>query len=405
EAERILRPRLAARLRLPVRLECAGEERTVLLAEIGAMVDWPATLAAAYAPGHRGPWPERWRAWRRAWHGGLPLRAAVRWDERVFRPWLEGLRRQYGRPPVEAGWRVRPDESVEVIPGAVGRDVQADVLRRRLQAVAFASLPRRRVALPLHTVYPRRTTDDALALGIEGVVAGYRTYFNAADADRSENVRLAAAAIDQVVLQPGELFSFNRQVGPRVPSSGYREAPVVVGGRLVPGVGGGVCQVSSTLYNAALLAELEMVTRHRHSIPSAYVPPGRDATVAFDYFDLRFRNTRDHPVVIDTEVGPGWLHVRVLGRRRPEERVEVVSRILETYPPEVEEIPDPTLPAGQRLRVVQGSPGYRVKVWRVIYRSGVEVQRQLVSDDRYQPLDALIRIGTGPAAPLTPQMR
>lgn len=401
-AERILKPRLEALLAVPVELECTGETRKVRLTEVGLQVDWPATLAAAHAPGHRGPWRERWVTWWRAWHGGIARTAAVRWNERAFRPWLEELRRQYGRSAVEAGWRVGPGGAVEVVPGGVGRDIAEVTLRRRLRAVAFAPPPKRRLTLPLRTVYPRRTTDDALALGIEGVVAGYRTFFNLADADRSENVRLAADAIDQVVLEPGEMFSFNRQVGPRVPASGYREAPVVVGGRLVPGVGGGVCQVSSTLYNAALLADLGVVARHRHSIPSAYVPPGRDATVAYDYFDLRFRNTRTTPVVIDTEVGPGWLHVRILGRHQPAERVELVSQVLETYPPAVEEVPDPELPAGQRLQVTRGSPGYRVKVWRVVYRGDIEVRRQLISDDRYRPLNALIRVGAGPAAQAAP---
>jgi vancomycin resistance protein YoaR len=153
--------------------------------------------------------------------------------------------------------------------------------------------------------------------------------------------------------------------------------------------------VSSTLYNAVLLADLDVVTRHRHSIPSAYVPPGRDATVAYDYFDFRFRNTRDWTVVVNTEVGPGWLEVRILGRRQPEQRVEVQSQVLEMYRPGAEEIPDANLPAGQRLVKSQGASGFRVKVWQVIYRDGVEVERRLISDDRYQPLKALILVGTG----------
>jgi vancomycin resistance protein YoaR len=244
-------------------------------------------------------------------------------------------------------------------------------------------------------IHPDLSTLEANALGITEVVSRYRTHFNQADANRTANLKLAGAGVDQVLLRPGELFSFNRHVGPRIPSSGYREAPVVANGKLVPGIGGGVCQVSSTLYNAALLANLQIETRHRHSLASAYVPPGRDATVAYDYFDFRFRNVHDRPVVVDVEFGRGWLEVRILGRRVPGERIELQSEIVETYPPTLEEVPDPTLPAGKRILKSKGAPGYRVKVWQLFYQDGALVERRLVSQDRYQALRGVVRVGTG----------
>jgi vancomycin resistance protein YoaR len=391
-------PRLAALVGHPCYLRTPDGIQRVQTGEIGLAVDLRATLAAAYAPGHRGPWRDCLRAWLTAGREPVPVRVVLSWREKAFSGWLAGLQEAYAVQPVEAGWVVRRDGRVDVTPASVGRDVRSDVLRRSLERAALGDPGGRTVRLPLGTVHPVRGTAQALALGVHEVEARYRTYFNHRDANRSANVRLAAAAIDQVALAPGGVFSFNRQVGPRLPDSGYREAPVVVNGRLVPGVGGGVCQVSSTLYNAVLLADLDVVTRHRHSIPSAYVPPGRDATVAYDYFDFRFRNTRDWPVVVDTEVGPGWLETRILGRRQPEVRVEVRSEILETYRPDVEEVPEPGLPAGQRLVKAKGAPGFRVKVWQVIYRDGVEAERRLVSQDIYQPLKALILVGTGTEA-------
>lgn len=393
-AGRRLRPALQATLNRPLYLRTPDGERRLLPARLGLTLDLPATLAAAYAPGHHGTPGQLLRAWLRATHRPVPVRAVLRWDEPAYERWLTELRAAYSVKPVEAGWRVLPDGRVDVTPADVGRDVRAEVLRQRLQAAGLVQAGRRGLDLPLCTVHPERTTQAALSLGIEEVVSRYRTYFNRHDANRGGNVRLAAVAVDQVALLPGEAFSFNREVGPRVPDSGYREAPVVVNGRLVPGIGGGVCQVSSTLYNAVLLADLAVVTRHRHSIPSAYVPPGRDATVAYDYFDLRFRNAQDRPVVIDTEVGPGWLEARVLGRHQPGERIEVLSEVLETLPPGVEEIPDPSLPAGQRVVKAKGAPGFRVKVWQIVYRDGVEVERRLVSHDRYEPLKAVVRLGT-----------
>jgi vancomycin resistance protein YoaR len=407
QAAEQLRARLAPLLHRPVYLKHGDGQEELSPARAGLALDIPATLEAAYAPGHRGPLAQRLRAWWQAGRVTTPVPAVLHWDERTFDSWLAGLRERYSRPAVEVGWRPRANGLVEVTPSALGRDIPAAELRRRLAQAALAPSRRRVVPLPLHTVHPRRAMDEALALGISEVVARYRTYFDRHDRNRAENVRLAAAAVDQIVLQPGELFSFNRAVGPRLLASGYREAPVVINGRLLPGVGGGVCQVSSTLYNAALLGNLAVVTRHRHSIPAAYVPPGRDATVAYDYFDLRFRNASEWSVVINTEVGPGWLEARVLGRRRPGERIEVRSEIIETYPPPAEELPDPSLPAGKRVVITKGSPGYRVKVWQVVHRDATgAAEWRLLSHDRYQPLSALVKVGTGaPLAPAKPAER
>lgn len=396
EAQRRLAPRLLRAVDENIVLRHGLERIDLAPARAGLGVDVPSTLASAYAPGHRGSLLFRLEEWLGALRSETTVPAAVSWDERLFTKWCAKVRAKYGSPPVDAGWRALPSGQVEVTAGAVGRDLSVEELRSRLERVAFAPRGARSLELPMHTVHPRWTTEQAMALGIREVMARYRTYFNQENANRTGNIRLAAASVRQVVLEPGELFSFNQATGPRIPASGYLEAPVVVGGRLVPGVGGGVCQVSSTVYNAALLADLQVVDRHRHSIPSAYVPPGRDATVAYDYFDLRLRNSRDWPVVVQTELGPGWIEARVLGRRTPGERVEVRTEILETIPPTEERIPDPELPAGQVAVRTKGSPGYRVKVWQIIFRDGAEAERRLVSEDYYQPLRSIVSLGTKP---------
>ncbi|MGE5509407.1 MAG: VanW family protein [Chitinophagales bacterium] len=401
-AERRLRPRLAALVDRPIILRAGGDAERLLPRQTGLFVDWPGTLAKAYAPGHQGSLVDRAAAWWDAARGEqVRLKPAFRWEEQSWGHLVGGLRARYAIRPVNAGWRVEADDRVTVTPGAAGRDLDGEILRQRLIRAALAPAGGRTVALPLVVVYPRLSTLEAHALGITEVIARYRTYFSHRDVNRSANLRLASTAVDQVLLRPGELFSFNRHVGPRIPDSGYREAPVVVNGKLVPGIGGGVCQVSSTLYNAALLADLQIETRHRHSITSAYVPPGRDATVAYNYFDFRFRNSLPRPVAIDMELGQGWLEARVLGRREPGVHVEVQSEIIETYPPSLEEVPDPSLPAGQRVVKSKGAPGYRVKVWQLVYRDGALSERRLVSEDRYQALHGVVRVGTG-SRPTTP---
>src|SRR5439155_11763175 len=139
------------------------------------------------------------------------------------------------------------------------------------------------------------------------------TSFSLRDRNRVHNIRVAAKAIDGLFLLPGEEFSYNATVGPRRASAGFRTAPEIVQGNLVPGIGGGVCQVSSTLYNIALLADLEITRRHHHRFPVHYLPAGRDATVSDGGLDLRFRNRLDAPVALLLSVKGGRLLARLYG--------------------------------------------------------------------------------------------
>lgn len=146
-------------------------------------------------------------------------------------------------------------------------------------------------------------------------IASYRTSL----ADRTEaqrhNIRQAVMALDGVVIEPGETFSFNETVGPRLPERGYREAPAYMERNLVTSIGGGICQVSSTMYNAAALSGLAIVERHPHSRRVASVPPGRDATVWYGMADLRFRNSYPNPVRLAVKVANEALFVAVWVRR------------------------------------------------------------------------------------------
>lgn len=130
---------------------------------------------------------------------------------------------------------------------------------------------------------------------------------------RLANVRIAGGFIDFTLLMPGEVFSFNHEVGAPIPGRGFQEAPIIVGEELVPGYGGGICQVSSTLYNAVLKAGLKVVERHSHSQEVSYVPPGRDATVAYDYLDFKFENSTEQPILVRVYLSGRWLQAVIYG--------------------------------------------------------------------------------------------
>ena len=143
----------------------------------------------------------------------------------------------------------------------------------------------------------------------EEVLGRYKTSFNPGEKNRTINLKLAAAAINGQVIQPGKTFSFNKTVGPRTRERGYLEATIFVGGKKEQGLGGGICQVSSTLYNAVLKSKLKVVERHTHSLPVTYVPTGKDATVSYGYLDFRFQNNQKYPIKIQAVVNKNTLDI------------------------------------------------------------------------------------------------
>jgi vancomycin resistance protein VanW len=238
-------------------------------------------------------------------------------------------------------------------------------------------------------------TGTALALkgpGGQHVLGGYATSLQGRTRGQRINALLAARRLDNVTLEPGETFSFNRRVGPWSPDRGYVIAPVSYDGELVADWGGGVCQTSTTLYNAALLAGLEVIERHRHTWAPKYVPPGRDAAVAQHDLDLRFRNPYPWPIRIRARVSEESVAFEVLGAEQgpmasvqgdPRGTVEPIE-IVKT---------DERLGPGQRRIVTRGRPGVRVSVYRRILKGPKAGDRELISHDTYPPMNRLIRVG------------
>ncbi len=223
------------------------------------------------------------------------------------------------------------------------------------------------------------------------VLGGYRTPFDGRSEHQRLNALRAAQTLDGAVINPDGVLSFNRTVGPWTVDRGYLKAPVSYGGDIHPAWGGGVCQTSTTLYNAALLAGLEIVERHRHQWAPHYAPLGRDAAVAQYDIDLRLRNP--HPWPVRIEVGPAEdsLGIAILGRRRgPLAAVHTRVRAV-LAPGEVLQI-DPALLPGECHRLSRGRPGYRVLVYRQ-FLDAAGARRELISEDRYPPMNRLVVAG------------
>jgi vancomycin resistance protein YoaR len=145
-------------------------------------------------------------------------------------------------------------------------------------------------------------------------IGSYSTWFHGSPA-RSQNVAMALKSINNSVLWPGAVFSFNQTAGPRTPERGYMPAPIILNGGYEVGFGGGVCQVASTLYNAVLQAGLPVLERHGHTKPVGYVPEGRDAAVDYGYLDLKFQNNRPGPLILKTSYQGGKLYIEIRGEQ------------------------------------------------------------------------------------------
>ncbi|WP_374713530.1 VanW family protein [Symbiobacterium terraclitae] len=234
--------------------------------------------------------------------------------------------------------------------------------------------------------------------GLEFLLARFSTPIVSAEPGRVHNIALAAAKIDGRVLQPGEIFSFNDVVGPRDAAHGWAQANEIYQGEYVLGYGGGICQVTSTLYNAALLGGLEIRERYHHDRPLQYIDPGRDATVVWGLLDFRFRNSLAVPVRLAVRLVPGepaHLEVALLTPRPVEgEPIAIEEEHVRFLPPDLMEVPDPGLPRGRRVVVDEGQPGLEVRIYRV-FGAGPGARRELVSHDRYPPRAGKVLVGTG----------
>lgn len=230
---------------------------------------------------------------------------------------------------------------------------------------------------------------------INSVLSEFSTKFNPRDVNRTQNIKLACEKINGFILRSGEIFSISNVLGPRTAENGYLDAPVIFKNELVKGLGGGVCQVTTTLYDAVLLSKLEVIERSNHSMPLGYVEPGQDATLAENYIDFKFQNNREDPVCVSAEVHDDTVTVRILGKKeRDSYIVRLRSDILQSILPEGEDITiDNSVPVGEKRIVRKAVSGLKVRLYRETYDvTGNLVESEKISEDVYMPVKPQIRI-------------
>lgn len=258
--------------------------------------------------------------------------------------------------------------------------------------------------IPLKKLTPKVTVKTLPTEAFPDTLATYYTTYASSNYNRSTNISLASKSINGYVLMPGESFSYNTTVGQRTPARGYKEAGVYVNGAVSTDYGGGICQVSSTLYNSVLLANLEVVQRTNHTFEPSYVPAGQDATVSWKSPDFIFKNNRNYPIKIVASAGGGRIQVDIIGLKTSDDYVvKVRSSKTGTIPFTTEYKDDNSLPAGTTKVTQYGSNGCKSQTYKILYKDGKEVSRTLLSSDTYKPHNQVIVRGTKVVSNPTPQ--
>lgn len=360
-------------------------------AEFGLRVDLGATVEAARALGRdAGGWPSLVRLVA-VTARGRALTPVVRLDEPSLERTLAALAAELDEVPINVSVDL---DSGLVTPGQAGRLVDvpsaAELLTAAIGATPSADLVV--VELPIRKLEPRGDMERLAAIDLD-CLARFETQFDPSEAGRSWNIALAAGMLDGSLLEPGGALSFNGSVGPRTTAAGFRAAPEIVERELVWGIGGGVCQVATAVFNVGLLADLEVVERYHHSRPLGYVNLGRDATVAYPQLDLVMRNPRSFPVVLSLEVETGRLRAAVWGRRTSDAVVRLETQETITRPASWEVMVAPDLSPGQQVIEREAFDGREVRLWREVLAGNRVVRRELILTDYYDPLPGRVKVG------------
>ena len=301
------------------------------------------------------------------------------------------LEKTVDTPPKDADFAVTSGGNVRVVPAQPGLGLDVPQSAARILAAATRVMDRT-AALVLAEQQPKRTTADAQAMGITGTVGSYETFYGGI-ANRIHNVQLVAHLVDHKFIAPGETFSFNGTTGERSAAKGFLEAPVIVNGELQTGLGGGVCQVSTTVFNAAYEAGLPITSRTNHALYISHYPLGRDATVDYPGIDLKFVNDTKHWLLLRTFVGSSSLTVVLYGAPQ-HRRVESTTAPLRfVAPPPVQKTVDATLKPGEVVVDSTGTPAQATSVERKVYDAGGKLLSDATWYSSYRAEPKIVRVG------------
>lgn len=298
---------------------------------------------------------------------------------------IEKIYSEVKTEPQNASYKTDP---FEIIPHKNGIDFDIDEARKVL------SEEKEEYVIKLAIIEPEIHTNEIGEEAFPDLLSSFSTKYDETNRSRSKNLKIAMDKLNGVVVMPGEVFSYNQTLGKRTAEQGYEYANGFAGGKVVPMLAGGICQISSTLYDAVLYANLNIVERHNHAFQATYVEPGKDATVVYGSLDFKFENTRNYPIMIKTTAKGGLAEIKIFGiREAVEYEVEVITEVLNYTPYNVVYQNDTSLAPGQQKVSQWGLQGCKSITYRIVSLNGQQVSKEVLSTDTYQALSKIIKVG------------
>ncbi len=445
----------------PVVLTYSNVEVSLRLADIGAKIDWEDAVNQAYLLGKNGSVFLRCKDILAARLMGTAVYPTISYDEEKLNQHLASLQKKIKTPVKEATYR-EEDGFIVVTAGEKGEVIDREQLMHDLldallsgtqEPVALATKKESPAPIsvealadeffkdPVNARYQTENGEITIIPDEDGVsfdkesaaqllkdkktckiplvytkasvtyadldtnilkdtIATYTTSYGSGDDGRNYNVELAAQRLNGIILEAGETFSFLERVGGGTTEQGFRPANVYSRGELKQAPGGGLCQAASTLYSAALYANLHILSRTAHTLPVSYIPAGQDAEISADGVDLQFQNTSLFPIRILAAADGSNLTITIQGTNaNPDQTVTINNSVTETIPYHSKTVMTDRLEAGKQEIIQNGTDGSVVNTYRIITRNGETVQNDMISTSRYEPVPKVIREGVSSLSP------
>jgi len=391
EAREILQPIASKMIDFPRIL--VFEDREIKITphtELGAFIDLNRVVEEAYSIARTGNIFKRIKNRIVVWRKGYEVPFQAEFNPLKFEDFQNKISSLINRMPRDAYIEVN-----RIIESRIGVRLDLEKFKEEIKE-SLKSLDGERyiVNLPVITIDPKITTQNILKeLAVNGELGTYPTSLENKEENTIYNIKLASEVINGILVKPQEIFSFNKYVGPAEKADGYKESTIIADGVFANGYGGGICQVSSTLYNAALLANLPIIERYNHSIygeATKYVPLGQDAAIFYGFKDLRFKNNSDHTIAIFSKVFRDTLQVSIFGGNEDKAEVEIIRKDKKVIDYQIIREKDSKLKAGQEIVVQEGVPGYQIRTYRVVRKDGEE-KIEFLAEDTYNSVPMIIK--------------
>ena len=348
-----------------IKLNVGQQAPEVRLDDLGLGVNDDLALQEAYDIGRKGSIYTKILSKMSAENVG-DITLLQTWDDSKLSVTLNNTLEPFSISAIDAKFQINKDNTMTITGDHVGSIIDSEALITKVKGINIYKLvPELKVDFKEQK--PLITTAQLEDQKITGLLSSYTTTFDPSQTARTANVKIAAKALDMAIIKPGAILSFNQIVGKRTVKDGYKDAYIIVNGKFIPGLAGGICQVSSTLYNTGLLANLAVTQRSNHSLAITYVPLGQDATVAYPDLDLKFENDSEGYLLVRTKTTHNSLTIEFYGKVKPGQQVLIKN----------------TIPAVGSSVLNQGKSTYIVKSSRIVKENGVIISTEPLQQSRY----------------------